>query len=227
MSGGSACDPDRAIQPLLTQIIGAARETGALTGCPELSARVLAALAAIPRHAFVPAAQRNWAYADRPLPIGHDQTISQPFMVALMTELLAVQADAVVLEIGTGSGYQAAVLARLVRRVYSMERIPALAAAAAQRLHTLGFTNVAIRCADGSQGWSEHAPFDGIMVTAAAAEVPPALVEQLKPGARLIIPVGAARHTQVLRVIHKDENGVAHRRDVLPVVFVPLIPDPE
>ena len=212
---------------LLEQVIAETRGTADLTGCAKLSEPVLRALAAVPRHRFVPPAQLAWAYADSPLPIGCGQTISQPFIVALMTELLTPDARSVVLEVGTGSGYQTAMLASLARRVYSVERIPALAEAAERRLRELGIANVEIRIADGYQGWEEKAPFDAIIVTAAAAEVPPALVRQLKPGGRLAIPVGPQHRSQDLRVICKDESGVSHSRSVLPVVFVPLVRDYE
>ena len=212
---------------LLEQVIAETRGTADLTGCSKLSEPVLRALAAVPRHRFVPPAQLAWAYADSPLPIGCGQTISQPFIVALMTELLTPDARSVVLEVGTGSGYQTAMLASLARRVYSVERIPALAEAAERRLRELGIANVEIRIADGYRGWEEKAPFDAIIVTAAAAEVPPALVRQLKPGGRLAIPVGPQHRSQDLRVICKDESGASHSRSVLPVVFVPLVRDYE
>ena len=212
---------------LLEQVIAETRGTADLTGCAKLSEPVLRALAAVPRHRFVPPAQLAWAYADSPLPIGCGQTISQPFIVALMTELLALDARSMVLEVGTGSGYQTAMLASLARRVYSVERIPALAEAAERRLRELGIANVEIRIADGYRGWEEKAPFDAIIVTAAAAEVPPALVRQLKPGGRLAIPVGPQHRSQDLRVICKDESGASHSRSVLPVVFVPLVRDYE
>lgn len=212
---------------LLEQVIAETRGTADLTGCSKLSEPVLRALAAVPRHRFVPPAQLAWAYADSPLPIGCGQTISQPFIVALMTELLVLDARSVVLEVGTGSGYQTAMLASLARRVYSVERIPTLAEAAERRLRELGIANVEIRIADGYRGWEEKAPFDAIIVTAAAAEVPPALVRQLKPGGRLAIPVGLQHRSQDLRVICKDESGVSHSRSVLPVVFVPLVRDYE
>jgi protein-L-isoaspartate(D-aspartate) O-methyltransferase len=227
MSDGFTFDPEKELRRLLERVVAETRETGDLTGCSVLSERVLGALRAVPRHHFVPVKQREWAYADRPLPIGLGQTISQPFIVALMTELLELNPDAVVLEIGTGSGYQAAVLAQLARQVYSVERIPELAEAARRRLRELGYANIEVLAADGSQGWEERAPFDSIMVTAAAEEVPPALVRQLKPGGRLVIPVGAQYRSQDLRLLHKDERGVVKSRSVLPVVFVPLIRDRE
>ena len=218
-------EEDRRI--LLERVIAETRETGGLTGYSQLSEAVTRALATVPRHCFVPVAQREWAYIDRPLPIGRGQTISQPFIVALMTELLQLGPQSVVLEIGAGSGYQTAVLARLARWVYSVERIPELATAAAARLRELGYANVEVRAGDGGQGWEEHAPFDGIMVTAAAAEVPPALVRQLKPGGRLVAPVGSQHQTQDLRLLCKDEQGNLQGRSILPVVFVPLIRDRE
>ena len=227
MSDGLASELEGELRHLLARVVAETRETGNLTGCPVLSERVLGALGAVPRHHFVPVERREWAYADMPLPIGCGQTISQPFIVALMTELLELEPDAVVLEIGTGSGYQAAVLARLARQVYSVERIPELAESARRRLRELGYANVEVRADDGGRGWEEHAPFDSIMVTAAAAEIPPALVRQLKPGGRLVVPVGAQHWSQDLRLLRKDEQGVVHSRSVLPVVFVPLIRDGE
>ena len=213
----------RACRRLLERVVAETRETAGSTGLYALSGRVLQAMATVPRHRFVPSEQYEWAYADRPLPIGRGQTISQPFIVALMTELLAPGPEDVVLEVGTGSGYQTAVLASLARQVYSLERIPELADAAAQRLRELEFANVAVRAGDGCLGWEEQAPFDGVMVTAAAATVPEALVRQLKPGGRLVIPVGPPQRTQDLQVLDKDAQGRVRVRSVLPVVFVPLI----
>ncbi len=221
---------DRQVDPytearqwLFERVLEETRETAELTGLDKLSGRVREAMAAVPRHRFVLPAQQEWAYIDKPLPIGCGQTISQPFIVALMTELLAPGPEDAVLEVGTGSGYQAAILARLVRQVYSLERIPELANVASQRLRELGVANVEVRTGDGIQGWEEHAPFDGIIVTAAAGEVPPVLVQQLKPGGRLVIPVGSPNRTQDLRVLDKDLQGMVRSRSVLPVVFVPLV----
>ena len=225
MSQESAGEYESIRRRLLERVVAETRETGDLTGCHELSAGVLRALETVPRHRFVPEEQLDLAYVDRPLPIGRGQTISQPFIVALMTELLRPDPQAAVLEIGTGSGYQTAVLAGLVRQVYSIERIPELAEAAERRLRELGYTNVEIRTADGGLGWKERAPFDSVMVTAAAAAVPPALVRQLKPGGRLVIPVGEPYRSQDLRLISKDERGAVESRSVLPVVFVPLVRD--
>ena len=227
MTGGMTEAVEKARWRLLERVAAEMGETAALTGRRELSAPVWRALAAVPRHRFVAEEQRDWAYADVPLPIGRGQTISQPYIVALMTELLEPTPEAVILEIGTGSGYQTAVLACLVHQVYSVERIPELAMAAERRLGELGFNNVSIRTGDGGQGWEEQGPFDGIMVTAAAAEVPPALVQQLKPGGRLVIPVGLPHRTQDLRLLRKDQQGVLSSRSVLPVAFVPLICDRE
>lgn len=184
---------------------------------------MLDALERVPREQFVPDYESDSAYANVPLPIGHRQTISQPYIVALMTDLLDPEPDDVILEIGTGSGYQAAVLAGLVARVYSVEVIPELAQAAGRRLAELGYHNVETRTGDGNLGWPEHAPYDGIIVTAGATEVPPALLEQLKPGAPLVIPVRADGYGQVLQRITRDRDGQVHVQDLLPVAFVPLV----
>jgi len=191
-------------------------------GKEALDARVMAALAKVPRELFVPAMERRFAFANGPLPIGHGQTISQPYIVALMTDLLEPRPDSVILEIGTGSGYQTAVLAELVHRVYSVEIIAALAAEAQARLRRLGYDNVFIRHGDGWQGWPEHAPYDGIIVTAAAPQLPPALLEQLKPGGRLVIPIGAPGDIQQLKVVSKRADASVSQRDVLRVAFVPM-----
>jgi protein-L-isoaspartate(D-aspartate) O-methyltransferase len=188
--------------------------------------RVLAAMGRVPRHLFVPAALRFRAYADHPLPIGNGQTISQPYIVALMTELAEVEPDDVVLEIGTGSGYQAAVLSQIAREVATIEIVPELAETARARLAELGYENVTVRTGDGYLGWKEKAPFDAILVTAAAPEVPPPLVEQLAPGAILVIPVGPQSQIQSLLRIEKAADGTTVTRDVLPVVFVPLVRPP-
>jgi len=191
-------------------------------GKEALDARVMAALAKAPRELFVPAMERRFAFANGPLPIGHGQTISQPYIVALMTDLLEPRPDSVILEIGAGSGYQTAVLAELVHQVYSVEIIAALAAEAQARLRRLGYDNVFIRHGDGWQGWPEHAPYDGIIVTAAAPQLPPALLEQLKPGGRLVIPLGAPGDIQQLKVVSKRADGSVSQRDVLRVAFVPM-----
>jgi len=198
------------------------RYTRDYLGQSAFSPQVMAAMAAVPRHLFVPEHLAPSAYDNGPLPIGHGQTISQPYIVALMTDLLQLPPAAVVLEIGTGSGYQTAILARLARQVYSMEIVEPLAREAAARLHRLGCHNIESRFGDGYLGWPEHAPYDGIIVTAAAPYIPPALVEQLKPGARLVIPVGEPYSAQELRVVEKDQRGAISQRMVLPVAFVPL-----
>jgi len=195
------------------------------TGRAGLDARVLAAMAKVPRHEFVPAAQRRSAYRNRPLSIGSGQTISQPFVVALMTDLLGLKPEDKVLEIGTGCGYQAAVLAELARDIYTIEIIESLGKGAAKTLERLGYANVRTRVGDGYMGWPEHAPFDAIIVTAAPDHVPPALVEQLKPGGRLVIPVG--KLFQELMVITKNADGSTTRKDVVPVQFVPLTREEE
>jgi protein-L-isoaspartate(D-aspartate) O-methyltransferase len=185
---------------------------------------VLAAMRKVPRHLFVPANLRDQAYADGPLPIGGGQTISQPYIVALMTELLGLKGGEKVLEIGTGSGYQAAVLAEIADQVYSVEIICSLAQTAESRLKQLGYDNVTVECADGYQGWKEHAPFDGIIVTAAPDHVPPPLIEQLKVGAKLVIPVGDVY--QELQVITKTETGITEM-NAIPVRFVPMTGEAE
>jgi protein-L-isoaspartate(D-aspartate) O-methyltransferase len=195
---------------------------GSALGGQALDPRVLEVMKTVPRHEFVPRSRRAEAYADRPLPIGHGQTISQPFIVALMTDLLDVRPDDVVLEVGTGSGYQAAVLSPLAHQVYSIEIIPALQRAAADRLERLGYKNVQTRLGDGYYGWEEHAPFDGIVVTAAAANVPPPLIQQLKPGRQMVIPVGGRFTAQQLMLVRKDVDGRVTTRQLLPVRFVPL-----
>jgi protein-L-isoaspartate(D-aspartate) O-methyltransferase len=188
----------------------------------RLDPAVLQVMRAVPRHYFVPENVRTLAYADRPLPIGYGQTISQPFIVALMTDLLDVGPGDKVLEIGTGSGYQAAVLSPLVDEVYSIEIVPGLGQRAAAVLEALDFDNVETKVADGYYGWPEVAPFDGIVVTAAASHVPPPLIEQLEPGGRMIIPIGNAFAAQQLMLVEKGEDGTITTRQVLPVQFVPF-----
>jgi protein-L-isoaspartate(D-aspartate) O-methyltransferase len=207
---------------LLEEIEAEVHATSDFLGKTALDPRVMDAMARVPRHEFVPPGEESFAYVNRPLGIGHGQTISQPYMVAVMSDLLGVGEKDVVLEVGTGSGYQAAVLSGLVERVYSVEVIPALARSAADRLERLGYRNVEVRTGDGALGWPEHAPFDGIMVTAAATAIPPALIEQLKPGRRLVIPVGRGYWGQDLKLVEKSGTGQVHSRTVLPVAFVPL-----
>lgn len=183
---------------------------------------VLDAMERVPRHEFVPSALRFRAYSDHPLPIGNQQTISQPYIVALMTQLADLSPDDVVLEVGTGSGYQAAVLAEIVHEVYTIEIISELAETARERLDRLEYDNVEVRAGDGYLGWEEHAPFNAILVTAAAPEIPPPLLEQLAPGGRMVIPVGPRSEVQSLRLIRKAEDGTTTEEEVIPVVFVPL-----
>lgn len=183
---------------------------------------VLAAMRAVPRHLFVPPDQRAEAYRNYPLPIGEGQTISQPSLIALMTHLLRPKKGEVVLEVGTGSGYQAAILSRLVGRVYSIEIVEPLAQQAAARLTRLGYANVAARHGDGYAGWPEHAPFDGIIVTAGAPHIPKPLLNQLKPGGRMVIPVGPSHSTQRLMLITKDARGKVVEQFIIAVRFVPL-----
>lgn len=191
--------------------------------------RVLDSMRKTPRHRFVSAELAAYAYNDRPLPIGYGQTISQPYIVAKMTELLEPKAEHRVLEIGTGSGYQAAVLSPLVAQVYSIEIIEPLGTAARRRLDTLGYKNVEARVGDGYFGWPEKGPFDGIIVTASANHIPPPLVEQLKPGGRMVIPVGNPFQTQMLMLVTRGSKGPhdLQVRNLMPVAFVPLVGGPK
>jgi protein-L-isoaspartate(D-aspartate) O-methyltransferase len=193
-----------------------------LVGRGISDASVLRAMADVPRELFVPAEERQRSYADHPLPIGHGQTISQPFIVAAMTELIRPEPGHVVFEVGTGSGYQAAVLARLVREVYTVEIVPALGEHAAVVLADAGYSNVHVRVGDGYAGWPEKAPFDGIIVTCGAEEIPPPLIEQLKPGGTMVIPVGPMSGVQELMVVKKALDGTITRDSVMPVRFVPM-----
>jgi protein-L-isoaspartate(D-aspartate) O-methyltransferase len=198
------------------------RDTARLINRESFSERVMDAMASVPRHEFVPERVRAKAYENRPLPIGRGQTISQPYIVALMTDLLEPRPGDRVLEIGTGSGYQAAILSRLVSDVYSIEIISELGEQATARLQRLGYDNVSTRIADGYDGWPEAAPFDGILVTAAISHIPPPLVRQLKPGGRMIIPVGTRFQTQYLTIVEKEPDGSVTTRQVIPVIFVPF-----
>jgi len=209
-------------QRMVQDITALVRETRAETGKPAFDERVMAVMARVPRHEFVPADQVAAAYRNRPLPIGHGQTISQPYIVALMTDLARAEPDHKVLEVGTGSGYQAAVMAHLASAVYTIEIVEPLGVQAAQRLKTLGYTNVQVRLGDGYYGWEEHAPYDAILVTAAASHIPPPLIRQLKPGGRMVIPVGAAFMVQHLMLVEKNLDGTVSTRQILPVAFVPL-----
>ena len=192
------------------------------TGEAALDEDVMQSLGTVERHEFVPARERRFAYENRPLRIGHGQTISQPYIVALMTDLIEPDRDFVVLEIGTGSGYQAAILAKLVTHVYSIEIIEALADEAAARLARLGYDNVTTKLGDGYHGWEEHAPYDAIVVTAAASHVPPPLIRQLKPSGRMIIPVGGRFMTQQLLLLEKTDDDEVITRQIAAVRFVPL-----
>ena len=224
MPGVTTADLSAARERLLVEVDAAYAGARRFTGLAQMSPRVRAALGRVERHRFVPEAERRAAYLDQPLPIGDGQTISQPFIVALSTDLARVKPGETVLEVGTGSGYQAAVLAEIVGRVYTIERLAALARQGAATLAALGYRNVEARLGDGYAGWPEHAPFDAIVVTAAAPDVPPALVAQLKPGGRLVIPLGEDSGEQHLVVVEKDVAGRAVERRVLPVRFVPLVP---
>ena len=198
------------------------QETRAQIGKPGLDERVMDAMAKVPRHEFVPADQVPYAYRNRPLPIGHGQTISQPYIVALMTDLARVEPGHRVLEVGTGSGYQAAILAHLGAAVHTIEIIEPLGTRATDRLARLRYDNVHVRVGDGYHGWDEHAPYDAILVTAAASHIPPPLIRQLKPGGRMVIPVGAQFLTQHLMLVEKKPDGTVSTRQILPVRFVPL-----
>jgi len=216
-------DPYSSPREKMIQAIEAdVQETVAYIGRNRLNPKVLEVMGTVPRHEFVPEALREWAYENRPLPIGYGQTISQPYIVALMTDLLELGPSDKVLELGTGSGYQAAVLSPLVKQVYTIEIIPQLSESAKERLKNLGFKNVTTRGGDGYYGWKEHAPFDRIVVTAAANHIPPALLRQLKPGGKMVIPIGSPFSTQQLMVIEKDSLGNYKTRQILPVMFVPL-----
>ena len=210
------------VREMLRTIEREARYTGALTDRPVFDPLVMEAMGQVPRDAFVPEEMLDKAFDNGPLPIGQGQTISQPYIVALMTDLLEPRETHTILEIGTGSGYQAAVLAQLVRQVYSLEIIPALAVQAANLLTRLGYANIEVRTGDGHAGWPEHAPYDGIIITAAASYLPRALFEQLKPGGRLVAPVGDAFLSQSLLLVRKDREGILHSEEILGVAFVPM-----
>ena len=204
------------------QIARHARNVAAETGRAELSAKVLRAMETVPRHEFVPAELRAFAYVDSPLPIGFDKTISQPFIVALMTDVLDLQPDDKVLEVGTGLGYQAAILAELAGEVYSIEIIEELAQSAQRRLAERGVANIAVMVGDGSRGWPEHAPFDKVLVAAAPDLIPTALLAQLKPGGRMVIPAGL-EDAQKLMEVEKSPGGQLGTRDLLSVRFSTLV----
>ena len=217
-----ADDYAQARQQLVQQIEDDVRATSLYLGKQVLDPRVMKTLGNVLRHEFVPADERRFAYLNRPLPIGHGQTISQPYIVAVMTDLLGPAPEQRVLEIGTGSGYQAAILAELVKEVYSIEIIEPLGEEAKQRLSSLGYQNVSTKIGDGYYGWPEEAPFDAIVVTAAANHIPPPLIRQLKVGGRMVIPIGSQFMTQQLLLVTKGEGNEITTRQILPVRFVPL-----
>ena len=210
-------------QQMIADIEAGVSMTRDRIGRDQLDPRVMDAMRRVPRELFVPGDSRAAAFHDGALAIGHGQTISQPYIVALMTDLIEPSSEHRVLEIGTGSGYQAAVLSCLVRRVYSVERIRPLAQGARARLQQLGYDNVEVRCSDGYRGWSDQAPFDGIVVTAAAPAVPAALIEQLTAGGRMVVPVGPPRQEQRLTLVSKDSSGAIEQRELLSVAFVPML----
>ena len=222
LSAAAERDFTAAREAMVRTIEGLAKTVPIAGGPREIDPAILAAMRHVPRHALVPDEVRDAAYDDRPLPIGQGQTISQPYIVALMTDLAEPEKHHVVLEVGTGSGYQAAVLSRLVKQVVSIEIVEPLARRAAAQLGALGYDNVTVRHGDGYRGAPDHAPFDSIVVTAGAPHVPPPLVYQLKPGGRMVIPVGPERSSQVLTLVEKDLDGSVRTRPLLPVRFVPL-----
>ena len=210
------------LQRLLDEIESEYRYTSKMTGKRSLDPKVKTALGNVPRNKFVPDGSIEFAFENRPLPIGHGQTISQPYIVALMTDLLELKADDTVLEIGTGSGYQASILSQLCKQVYSIEYVTGLADLARARLQKLGYDNIETKAGNGYDGWPEHAPYDGIIVTAAASHIPRPLIEQLKPGGRMVIPVGQPYSYQELMLVEKTEDGELDIRQVLGVAFVPF-----
>ncbi|MDP1663752.1 MAG: protein-L-isoaspartate(D-aspartate) O-methyltransferase [Methylobacter sp.] len=211
------------LQRMLEDIEMEVNQTRHLIGKDALDDRVMTAIKQVPRHKFLPADFRFFAYDNGPAPIGSGQTISQPYIVALMTDLLNTKPTDTILEIGTGSGYQAAILSRLVKQVYSLEVIAELSVNARRQLKKMGYNNVTVKTGDGRLGWPEHAPFDGIIVTAATLHIPRPLIDQLRTGARLVIPVGLPYNYQELMVIEKKANGKIEPRSILGVNFVPLI----
>ena len=210
------------IQYLLDEIENEYRYTGGMTGKYTLDPKVKAALFNVPRDKFVPKSHIDSAFYNGPLPIGHGQTISQPYIVAIMTDLLELEDSDVVLEIGTGSGYQAAILSQLCKQVYTVEYVPELADMAAVRFEKLGYDNIETKTGNGFDGWPDHAPYDGIIVTAAATHIPEPLIEQLKPGGRMVIPIGKPYLHQELSLVTKSEDGELDIRDILGVAFVPF-----
>jgi protein-L-isoaspartate(D-aspartate) O-methyltransferase len=224
MSASQAQDFSSQRARMLDEIEATYAQTRMETGLARMSAPVRGALGKVERHRLVPESQAPYAYRNRPLSIGAGQTISQPYIVALSTDLAQLKGGETVLDVGTGSGYQAAVLAEIAARVYSIELIPSLGETARKRLEGLGYGNIEIRIGDGYKGWPEKAPFDAIVVAAAAPKVPQALVDQLKPGGRLVIPVGGDGDIQFLKVVTKRADGGVDEKRVLAVRFVPLVP---
>lgn len=211
------------VKDMLSVIEIEARSAAAWTGRHSISDKVLVAMAKVPRHEFVPVELRHSAYDNCPLPIGYGQTISQPYIVALMTDLLGLQGNEVVLEVGTGSGYQAAVLSQLVKKVYGMENVAPLVVAAQKRLQRLGYDNIEVVWGNGYQGMPSKAPFDAILVAATAPGAPRALLDQLRPGGKMVIPVAGQGYGQELKLLQKTAQGDIETRTVLPVAFVPLV----
>ncbi len=213
-------------QSMIAEIAATAIYVSARIGKAAFAGRVMQVMNKVPRHAFVPIEVQPYAYANSPLPIGFDKTISQPFIVALMTDLLDIQPSDTVLEIGTGLGYQAAIIAALAKKVYSIEVIEELSEQAKQRLRRLGYVNIELRIGNGYHGWAEHAPFDKVIVTAAPELVPPPLIDQLKPGGKMVIPAGLANAQQLI-LVEKDSGGSVTMKEILPVRFSELEgPDP-
>ena len=213
------------IKYLIKDIESEVRYTAAYIGKSKLDKRVMQAMAKVPRDKFVPEHLKINAYDNGPLPIGHGQTISQPYIVALMSDLLALKPEHRVLEIGTGSGYQSAILAELCEKVFSVERIAELGQLATERFEKLNYKNIETQVGNGYQGWLEHAPYDGIIVTAAASHIPQPLIDQLKPGGNLVIPVGVSRFNQSLNLVKKNLQGEIEVKHILDVVFVPMVHD--
>jgi protein-L-isoaspartate(D-aspartate) O-methyltransferase len=220
LSQGGEYDAER--RKIVAEVLADAADTSSYSGRSTFSPGVIAAMGKVQRHRFVPVELSELAYHNRPLPIGYGQTISQPFIVALMTDMMKVKRGDKVLEIGTGSGYQAAILSEMAGSVYSIEIVEALGKEAGERLASLGYGNVKTRVGDGYYGWPEAGPFDAIMVTAAASHVPPPLLKQLKAGGRMVIPLGTQFMTQYLMLVEKQKDGSVTTRQVLPVAFVPL-----
>ena len=217
---------ERLRQRMIADIETEVAFTRRMIGRDHLDPRVMEAMRQVPREQFVPPNLRHAAFDNGPLPVGYGQTISQPYIVALMTDLLELKADDTVLEIGTGSGYQSAILSTLCKQVYSMDVVPELSEATRLRLEDMGYDNVELKVGNGYLGWPEHAPYDGIIVTAAADQIPTALIEQLKPGGKLVIPVGQPYSYQELLLVEKDKDGEIHQRQIIGVAFVPMVHKP-